>query len=275
MTGIELEHYLDNFYGYGSWDSKAWFIGKEEGGGNEMSVCFRKVVNFNNFDINKNDLLDLRDYHLTLSNNDSKWFLPPFPLQGTWKLYLFLLMNNVDFINTKSKKDYQAYKFARNKENNCITDRKCALIELLPLPNPYDDNEWPNRWPLWEQEVLDHDRTLLSLNKDEYRENYIPPRIRHICTQIKKYKPKNIICPIGGANSIYRTYLEDLVRCIDKSNIKPGWVDILHFDGKRSMYFDINNGGTRIIITYSPTLFIAGGTGSWNRFFEPVKNALI
>ena len=28
-----LRHWIDNFYGYGSWQAKFWFVGYEEGGG--------------------------------------------------------------------------------------------------------------------------------------------------------------------------------------------------------------------------------------------------
>src|SRR5687768_7152254 len=29
----QLQHWIDNFYGYGSWQAGIWFIGYEEGGG--------------------------------------------------------------------------------------------------------------------------------------------------------------------------------------------------------------------------------------------------
>ncbi|MBC7826524.1 MAG: hypothetical protein H7122_02170, partial [Chitinophagaceae bacterium] len=28
-----LRHWIDHFYGYGSWHARFWFIGHEEGGG--------------------------------------------------------------------------------------------------------------------------------------------------------------------------------------------------------------------------------------------------
>lgn len=27
-----LQHWIDNFYGYGSWEAKIWFVGYEDGG---------------------------------------------------------------------------------------------------------------------------------------------------------------------------------------------------------------------------------------------------
>jgi len=33
LDPAKLQHWIDNFYGYGSWDAPVWFIGYEEGGG--------------------------------------------------------------------------------------------------------------------------------------------------------------------------------------------------------------------------------------------------
>src|SRR3954469_17600539 len=41
-----LLHWIDNFYGYGSWNAKYWFIGHEEGGGEIPEEVADKVNYF-------------------------------------------------------------------------------------------------------------------------------------------------------------------------------------------------------------------------------------
>lgn len=44
-----LKHWIENFYGYGSWDARIWFVGYEEGGGDLPEEVAEK---FNYFDNN-------------------------------------------------------------------------------------------------------------------------------------------------------------------------------------------------------------------------------
>jgi len=37
---------MDNFYGYGSWDARFWFIGHEEGGGEVPRKLQTKLITF-------------------------------------------------------------------------------------------------------------------------------------------------------------------------------------------------------------------------------------
>ncbi|MBK9730388.1 MAG: hypothetical protein IPO83_03715 [Chitinophagaceae bacterium] len=41
-----LKHWIDNFYGYGSWDATIWFIGYEENGGDVSEEVTGKVNYF-------------------------------------------------------------------------------------------------------------------------------------------------------------------------------------------------------------------------------------
>ncbi len=45
-----LQHWIENFYGYGSWDARFWFIAHEESGGDlpeEEAEKFNYVYNVN------------------------------------------------------------------------------------------------------------------------------------------------------------------------------------------------------------------------------------
>ena len=41
-----LKHWIDNFYGYGSWHARFWFIGYEEGGGEVPEEVADKINYF-------------------------------------------------------------------------------------------------------------------------------------------------------------------------------------------------------------------------------------
>ncbi len=42
----KLTHWIDHFYGYGSWNSKFWFIGYEEDGGDTPEEVAEKFNYF-------------------------------------------------------------------------------------------------------------------------------------------------------------------------------------------------------------------------------------
>src|SRR5688572_14559873 len=46
INEISLNHWIQNFYGYGSWDAKFWFIGYEEGGGEVPEEVTEKIDYF-------------------------------------------------------------------------------------------------------------------------------------------------------------------------------------------------------------------------------------
>jgi len=41
-----LNHWIDNFYGYGSWQARFWFIGHEESGGDVPEEVAEKFNSF-------------------------------------------------------------------------------------------------------------------------------------------------------------------------------------------------------------------------------------
>lgn len=271
----EFKYYLENFYGYGKWSSDIWFIGKEEGGGNSQQECFKKIKIFNMLGQDKESLLDLREYHLMLNGRESKWFLPDFPLQSTWKLYLFLIMDKALFGNSGEKKKFQSRYLARDLYFQ-DSIRSHALIELLPLPNPYDDNEWPKRWPIWQREFVDvFDRDFLPDNKQQYRDQFIPPRIKFLYGQINDYNPKFIVSPTISSGT-YLPYWEQLINLIDGSYDIKKWVNVPHPHPNNqyvSRYYQLSSLDLKIILTYQPTLFISG-TGNWINFFSVIKQLI-
>ena len=268
----KFNHYIKNFYGYGTWKSDIWFLGKEEGGGKKMESCFKKIEKFYEFARDRNNLLDLKDFHLTLDAIDARWFMPNFPLQSTWKLYIYLLSDIDCFQNLPCRKEFQSLLLGRDEllSTHLNNDyKKHAIIELLPLPNPYDDNEWPNRWPIWEQQLEGLENPILPHNKDDYRELFIPRRIDFIAQKIIENSPRYIISPTVGNNE-YDTYFDTLINHISPEGV---WNDAIHANGYISKFIDItlNNSKLRIIRTYNPAHHIAGGI-SWEDFYITIRD---
>src|SRR5687768_11095386 len=57
-----LKHWIENFYGYGSWDAKFWFISYEEGGGDLPEEVSEKIDYFYQVnDKQEGSLCDLRE----------------------------------------------------------------------------------------------------------------------------------------------------------------------------------------------------------------------
>ncbi|MDZ7647372.1 MAG: hypothetical protein U5K54_09420 [Cytophagales bacterium] len=60
-----LKHWIDNFYGYGSWQARFWFINHEEGGGDTPEEVADKLNYFRNLHApdNHTALCDIRELY--------------------------------------------------------------------------------------------------------------------------------------------------------------------------------------------------------------------
>src|SRR5689334_8110116 len=60
-----LKHWIDNFYGYGSWQARFWFVSYEDGGGDLPEEVAEKLLYFNNTHPSSIEptLCDIRDLY--------------------------------------------------------------------------------------------------------------------------------------------------------------------------------------------------------------------
>src|SRR5687768_12227655 len=60
-----LRHWIDNFYGYGSWHAKFWFVGYEESGGDLPEEVAEKINYFFRVHASSEDgsLCDIRELY--------------------------------------------------------------------------------------------------------------------------------------------------------------------------------------------------------------------
>jgi hypothetical protein len=188
----QLVHWIDHFYGYGSWEAKVWFIAHEESGGDLPEELSEKLASFFDASHNINDLRlhDIRalykQVNFRVEGPRAALFKTFFDyrfgdnavLHGTWK-------NLIAFIHGyqgKKIKDLLSY---QQKHLAQPSARSEALIKLYPLPA--HDHAWYYSW-------LDLSPALKFLKtRSMYQEHMYAHRIQTILQNIVKYQPEVVL----------------------------------------------------------------------------------
>jgi hypothetical protein len=194
-----LKHWIDNFYGYGSWDAKFWFIGYEESGGDVPEEVAEKINYFYKVHASGGDgtLCDIRE----LSRHVAIRWEPPSRSASASKMNLFanryeyrfdsgavqhgVWKNLIAFIHGYRNQElpdlltYQRHTFASTSAHNE------ALIQLYPLPSPHN-HAWYYSWLELPQLSFLKSRTL-------YQEHVYQRRINSILSKISTYKPEVVL----------------------------------------------------------------------------------
>ncbi len=168
-----LAHYIDNFYGFGSYQSRYWFIGVEEGSDKSLEENAARLEAWNRR--GREELEELIEYHLQISV--SRYFSASPPMQPTWnKLVRVLLAIQGHEATHLEVKAYQRDHLGRKGGDTC-------LLELLPLPSLSVS-----------QLMHGEQRTRHHLNtRDDYREHYAPQRAEHLASRVAYHKPAAVI----------------------------------------------------------------------------------
>ena len=192
-----LRHWIDHFYGYGSWDAKIWFVGYEEGGGDlPEDVADRLDYFYQHHDkAREPTLCDIRELykHVTARVDGPKAgvfktlydyrFGPKATQHGAWKN---LIAFRFGFRGTKAPDllKYQA---------NSFTKDDFALINLYPLPSPHN-HAWYYSW-------LDMPQLSFLKSRKLYEESVYEKRTQDLLNKIKTHKPE-IVVMYGMSNII-------------------------------------------------------------------------
>lgn len=188
----KLKHWIDNFYGYGSWDAKFWFVSYEESGG-ELPEDVADVINYF-FDVRPpgktEALCTIRELYRQVAvrvdgpkahrfaNRYEYRFADNAVLHGLWK-------NLIAFVhgyNGTQLPDLLAYQ----KQTFLSTSaRQEALIPLFPLPSPHN-HAWYYSW-------LDLPGLGFIRNRALYQEHLFDARVRTILSNIRKHKPELVL----------------------------------------------------------------------------------
>jgi hypothetical protein len=186
-----LKHWIENFYGYGSWRARFWFIGYEEGGGEVPEEVADKLNYFYRVHQPPDQALcDVRELYKHVAirwdgpksntfNNLYEYRFEKNAIQhGVWK-------NLIAFIHGYANEKlpdllaYQKQTFASSSAHNE------ALIQLFPLPSPHN-HAWYYSWLDMPQLPFLRKRTL-------YQEHVYHDRIHTILSNISTHKPTVVL----------------------------------------------------------------------------------
>ena len=171
-----LYEFMHKFYGYGNLNAKFWFIGMEEGGGNDIDELHKRISAWNE---NGQRLLeDVVSYHVRIGMphffeiNGNE----PVRIQRTWgQLIRILLLAKNENATTENVRDYQRYSLGRDDDHS-----ETCLMELMPLPSPNINN-----WIYGQLQGIE--------TRAEYFNNISPLRIKKLKKLIDEHPGKIIL----------------------------------------------------------------------------------
>jgi hypothetical protein len=191
ITEQKLNHWLNNFYGYGSWQARFWFIGYDEPGGDVPEEVADKFNYFySTHSGSEVTLCDIRKLYqhvkVTPENNKANLFANRFEyrfgkaaIQSTvWK-NLTAFVHGYDHKPVSDPFTYQQKKFAMPDLKNE------ALLSLYPLPGSHT-HAWHYNW-------LNFTGSDFLRSQLLYEEHIYPQRIQTIFSKIKEHKPEVVL----------------------------------------------------------------------------------
>lgn len=187
-----LKHWIDHFYGYGSWGARTWFIALEEGGGDTPEEVAEKVNYFyrTHSENPHSTLCDIRELYRHVSVNwegpKASLFKNMFDfrfsdkavLHGVWK-NLIAFEHGHRHQDASDLLEYQKNAFASTSIGNE------ALIRLYPLPSPHN-HAWYYSW-------LDLPQLTFLKRRELYQEHVFHARIQIILDNMNTYKPELVL----------------------------------------------------------------------------------
>jgi hypothetical protein len=185
-----LIHWIEHFYGYGSWQAGIWFIAYEEGGGELPEEVAEKLEYFYNVHVaSQTELCNLRDLYgqvayrsdgpkTALYKTDYDYRFGSHAVQsGVWK-NLIAFVHGYRHEKLPDLLEYQKKKLA-------LPSSPEALIRLFPLPSPHH-HAWHYSW-------LDLPQSRFLKHRAQYLDYLYPNRIRTILTNIRTHQPEVIV----------------------------------------------------------------------------------
>jgi hypothetical protein len=187
-----LQHWIDHFYGYGSWQAPIWFIGYEEGGGDAPEEVAEKLNYFYKAHANAESttLCDIRELYQHVAFRvegpraekfsnlyDYRFGAKTKTLHGAWK-------NLIAFQHAfRNKKVPNLLSYQKN--TFLTSSSREALLQLYPLPA--HNHAWYYSW-------LDLSPKFKFLKtRALYEAHVFPERMKNILTNIKTYKPEVVV----------------------------------------------------------------------------------
>ena len=185
-----LKHWIDNFYGYGSWHARMWFIGYEEGGGDvPQEVADKFNYFYNELTSGSPSLCNIRELYqqvaftvtgprAALFTNLHDYRFGSHAIQhGEWK-------NLIAFVHgyrNEPLPDLLTYQ----KNSFALTSKKSeALLRLFPLPA--HNHAWYYSW-------LDLPQFSFLKSRASYQEHVYESRMHTILSNMSTYRPEVVM----------------------------------------------------------------------------------
>jgi len=188
----KLKHWIENFYGYGSWEARFWFVSHEEGGGDLPEDVADRINYFYRVHppATRDTLCDIRELY---RNVVMRWEGPKANLFANRHEYRFdeNAVQNTIWKNLTSflfgYKDLEIPDPLEYQKQNFVSpaDRHEALIPLYPLPSPHN-HAWYYSW-------LDLPGLDFIRNRTKYQEQLYAPRMDRILSNIRTHKPEMVL----------------------------------------------------------------------------------
>lgn len=182
-----IRMYARTLYGYRSYDAPWWFVGMEEGGGDDLDKVRARLYAWDRR--GRRELEDLAEFHRAFS--EGRWFdgdRPP--TQRTWRsLIRILLAAGGGKVPLEAVRRYQVERLGRD-------GGETALLELLPLPSPSID-----RWSY-------HEWTSVPQLSDRgsYLRYYAPRRAAYLRRKREEHRP--LVVVYYGLHGNYQRWWE-------------------------------------------------------------------
>lgn len=168
-----LETFINGFYGYGNLNAPHWFIGMEEGGGDNPDEIRQRLTIWRGR--GGNVIEDLAEYHRAIGV--TRFFELGAKLQRTWsKLIRVLHVLEGKPVLVDALRHSQREAFGRHGGTSC-------LAELLPLPSPST-----NRWLYSQYSTLEYLK-----DRETYRQTVLPGRVAKLSEMIGQYQPRTVL----------------------------------------------------------------------------------
>lgn len=195
----ELNHWINHFYGYGSWHARIWFVAFEDGGGDLPEEVAEKLSYFYHAHAQHAEptLCDIRALY---RNCSFRWDGPKADIyanlfeyrfgnnaivSGVWKNLIAFVQGYKD-AELPDMLNYQKHSLAS------LSTKNEALIKLFPLPSPHH-HAWYYSWLDLPQFPFLKSRTL-------YQEHVYTDRIRALLDNMKAFRPEVVL--LYGMNNI-------------------------------------------------------------------------
>jgi len=194
-----LKHWIDHFYGYGSWDARIWFVSHEEGGGDLSEEVAEKFNYFYNVHPPgaASSLCNIREFYKQMS------FRTDGPKAALFSnLYEFRFGNNamqnsvwknlIAFVHGyRNEQLPDLLNYQRNLL--ALPSAGCeALIRLYPLPSPHN-HAWYYSW-------LDLPQVDFLKSRALYQEHVYQRRMHTILHHLTTHRPEVVL--MYGMNNI-------------------------------------------------------------------------